>query len=272
MASIVSGFGVPHNPGSPEAVSKGDKSVASLYEAVEREVQRAELDALIVFSSDHLNTFFLDNLPLFSVGVTDQTSGPNDDTVMPRYTVPIQETLAGHVRATGIERDFDLGISQELRLDHSFMVPLHFLTPGMNIPIVPVFIGGIVAPLPRAQRCLELGRMVGDAVATWPESARVGVLGSGSFSLDIGGTKGAVDTFNGYPDPAWMQTVMELLDRGEVDELVSRATAGQLDQAGNVAGEILNWIAMLGAIGDHRPSILEPQPKRGDAFAAWSFR
>src|SRR3954465_2324470 len=106
MARIVAGFGVPHNPGSPEAVAKGDKGVASLYGAIEEQVQKAELDALIVFSSDHLNTFFLDNLPLFSFGVTDRPSGPNDDTVMPNYDVPINEPLAGHIRSSGIEHEF----------------------------------------------------------------------------------------------------------------------------------------------------------------------
>jgi protocatechuate 4,5-dioxygenase beta chain len=149
------------------------------------------------------------------------------------------------------------------------MVPLHFVTPGVTIPIVPISIGGIVAPLPRAQRCLELGQMVARAVVDWPEDLRVGVLGSGSFSLDIGGNKGARDTFNGFPDPEWMRVVMECLDTADVRRLVYGATAAQLDQAGNVAGEILNWIAMLGATGGRKPAVLEPLKGRGEAWAAW---
>ena len=140
MAKIVAGFGVPHNPGNPEAVRKGATEIGALYGKIAEEVRRAELDALVVFSSDHMNTFFLDNLPLFAVGVTDQSAGPNDGTLMPRYDVPVHEALAGHVRKSGLRNSFDLAVSQEFELDHTFMVPLHFLTPGLTTPIVPVFI------------------------------------------------------------------------------------------------------------------------------------
>ena len=251
MARIVAGFGVPHNPAAPELVRKGGpgSEVKSLYGAIEEQVRKAELDAVIVFSSDHLSTFFLDNLPMFSVGVTARTSGPNDGTVMPRYTVPIREDLAAHMREQCIEDEFDLGISQEFELDHSFLVPLHFLTPEMNIPIVPMFISGIVKPLPRSQRCLALGQSVRSAVEGWPEDLRVGVIGSGSITLDIGGDKGKSEGIQSYPDTEWTKVVTECLDTADVDRLVASATAAQLDAAGNVAGEILNWIAMLGVIG-----------------------
>jgi protocatechuate 4,5-dioxygenase beta chain len=39
--------------------------------------------------------------------------------------------------------------------------------------------------------------------------------------------------------------------------------------AGNVAGELLNWIIALGIIGPLRPAILIEQPALGNAFAAW---
>lgn len=272
MAKIVAGFGVPHNPAAPELVRKGGpgSEVKVLYGAVAEQVAKAELDALIVFSSDHLSTFFLDNLPVFSVGVTDRTAGPNDGTVMPHYEIAVNEDLAAHIREHGIARDFDLGISQEFEIDHSFLVPLHFLTPDMRIPIVPFFISGIVAPMPRAQRCLALGEMIGEAVDSWPESARVGVIGSGSFSLDIGGNKGHSRTIQSYPDPTWVETVVDCLDHADVDRLVKLSTAEQLEQAGNVAGEILNWVAMLGMLGQRRPNLLEVRPNSGGAaFAAW---
>jgi aromatic ring-opening dioxygenase catalytic subunit (LigB family) len=243
MAKIVAGFGVPHNPAAPEMVRKGGQGseVKDLYGAVEERVRKAELDAVIVFSSDHLSTFFLDNLPMFSIGVTDRTAGPNDGTVMPRYDVPIHEDLAAHIRLKGIESDFDLGITQEFELDHSFLVPLHFLTPAMKLPIVPVFLSGIVAPLPRSQRCYALGQSIRTAVESWPDDLRVGVIGSGSFTLDIGGDKGQSDRIQSYPDPAWTKEVADCLDNADVDRLVAGATAQQLENAGNVAGEILNW-------------------------------
>ena len=271
MASVVAGFGVPHNPAAPELVRKGGpgSEVKTLYGAIEEQIRKSELDALVVFSSDHLSTFFLDNLPMFSVGVTARTSGPNDGTVMPRYTVPIREDLAAHVRERGIEDEFDLSITQEFELDHSFLVPLHFLTPEMSIPIVPVFISGIVKPLPRSRRCLALGQSIRSAIEQWPEDLRVGIIGSGSITLDIGGDKGKSEGIQAYPDPEWTKVVTDCLDNADVDRLVAGATAAQLDAAGNVAGELLNWIAMLGVIGARKPDVLELRNYGGAAFASW---
>lgn len=271
MARIVAGFGVPHNPAAPELVRKGGpgSEVKALYGAIEEQVRKAELDVAIVFSSDHLSTFFLDNLPMFSVGVTARAAGPNDGTVMPRYTVPINESLAAHVRAEGIEHEFDLGITQEFELDHSFLVPLHFLTPDMNIPIVPVFLSGIVAPLPKSTRCHALGKAMRSAIESWPDDLRVGVIGSGSITLDIGGDKGKSKGIQAYPDPEWTKVVTGSLAEGDVDRLVAGATAAQLEAAGNVAGELLNWVAMLGVIGAHKPDVLELRNYGGAAFASW---
>ena len=39
--------------------------------------------------------------------------------------------------------------------------------------------------------------------------------------------------------------------------------------AGNVSGELLNWITMLGAVGDTRPLFVETL--RGQGYAAWDL-
>ena len=40
--------------------------------------------------------------------------------------------------------------------------------------------------------------------------------------------------------------------------------------AGNVGGELLDWIAMLGAVGERRPKFVMPQMEQGHAYAAWT--
>jgi hypothetical protein len=52
--------------------------------------------------------------------------------------------------------------------------------------------------------------------------------------------------------------------------LIDEATERQLLQAGNVGGELLDWIAMLGVIGERRPKFVTPQMEQGHAYAAWS--
>ena len=43
-------------------------------------------------------------------------------------------------------------------------------------------------------------------------------------------------------------------------------------KAGNVGGEILNWVAMLGAIGGKRkPAWIAPQMQNGHAYGVWRW-
>jgi protocatechuate 4,5-dioxygenase beta chain len=273
MAEIVAAFGVPHTPVFPELVAKEGPGceVARLYAEVAANLDAVQPDVLVVFDSDHLNTFFFDNLPTFSVGVSERVSGPNDHTRMPKYDVPVDFDLATHVRSVGVTGGFDLSLAQEFEVDHSIMVPLHFLTPKMNIPIVPIFVNGLVPPLPGAKRCYALGEMVRAAVAQWPAKTRVAVLASGSFSLEIGGPRLRDGQRAGVPDPEWAKHVQELLQQGKVSELLEEATATRLRRAGNIGGELLNWIAMLGVIGKRVPRFMEAQIDHGHAYGAWRW-
>ena len=268
MGKIVAGFGVPHSPHVPEAVRKDGPShpVVPLYARVAAAIEAVSPDVLIVFDCDHFSTFFLDHLPVFAVGVDDKTAGPNDRTVMPRYQVPVQRALAEHLRMCGIAAGFDLSLVQDFEVDHSIMVPLHFLTPGMTIPIIPVFINCFVPPLPSARRCHALGQAVRAAVESFPQPLRVAPLASGSFSLEIGGPKVAPGKRQGVPDPAWVERVAGLMRAGHIDTLLEEATTERMLQAGNVAAELLTWIATLGVIGDRTPEWMDVRPAAGDAY------
>jgi Catalytic LigB subunit of aromatic ring-opening dioxygenase len=270
----VAGFGVPHTPMFPALVARQGPQceTAQLYRSVADHLDAVRPDALVIFDSDHLNTFFLNNYPTLSVGVTSQTSGPNDGTPeLPRYRVPVSESLAGHLFACGLEQGFDFAVTQEFEIDHSILVPLHFLSPSMQIPIVPIFVNGVVHPLPAAKRCYALGQMVRNAVESLPGDARVAVLGSGSFSLDVGGPLAPRGVYSGVPDPTWAQSVMGYLRDSKTDELLNAATSQRMAGAGNVAGELLNWIAMLGVIGARKPRFLEPQMEYGHAYGVWRW-
>ncbi|HEY7663188.1 MAG TPA: extradiol ring-cleavage dioxygenase [Xanthobacteraceae bacterium] len=271
MAEIVAAFGVPHTPNFPALVAKQgpDCRTATLYAEIARHLQAARPDVLLIYTDDHFNTFFLDNFPIFAIGIAEETSGPNDQTAMPSYRVAVQGSLARHLRARSIAAGFDLSLAQDFALDHSIMVPLHFLTPEMTIPIVPFFINGLAPPLPSSQRCYALGQLVSAAVADWPQDQRVAVIGSGSFSLEIGGPRIPPGERAGTPDPGWAERVQEHLEHARVGELVAEATPARMAQAGNIGGELLNWIAMLGAVGSRKPVFIAPETEHGHAYAAW---
>ena len=273
MAEIVAAFGVPHTPAFPALVAKDGPTceTALLFAEVARNLEAIAPDVIVVFDSDHLNTFFLDNLPTFAVGIAEQVVGPNDHTAMPTYTVPVEANLARHMLVRGVGSGFDLSLAQDFTIDHSILVPLHFLTPRMQIPIVPIFVNGLAPPLPLAKRCHALGQMVRDAIAGWPAETRVAILASGSFSLEVGGPRIVPGGRSGTPDPGWAKRIESHLMNARVNDLLNEATTERMIAAGNVGGELLNWIALLGAIGERRPVFLEPQRSHGHAYAAWRW-
>src|ERR1700733_13275427 len=228
MAEIVAGIGLPHTPGSPALVAREGPQceTARFYAEVAKHLDAVKPDALIIFTDDHFNTFFLDNFPTFAVGIAETTSGPNDQTPMPRYKVAVPGALAAHIRASAIDHGFDISLVQDFEVDHAVMVPLHFITPHMKIPVLPIFVNALVPPLPTAQRCYALGKAVRDAIKEWPEPLRVVVIGSGSFSLEIGGPKiPPGERAAGKPDPQWSAHVQDLLREVRIDDLIAESTA-----------------------------------------------
>jgi aromatic ring-opening dioxygenase catalytic subunit (LigB family) len=272
MAQIVAGFGMPHNPGAPALVAREGPQceTARFYAEIAKDIEAVAPDVLIVFTDDHFNTFFLDNFPTFAIGIAEATAGPNDQTPMPHYEVAVPGALAAHIRASAIACGFDIALVQDFEVDHAVMVPLHFLTPQMKISVLPIFINCLAPPLPTAPRCYALGEAVRAAIEQWPQPLRVAVIGSGSFSLEIGGPKiPPGDRAAGTPDPQWSRHVQDLLAQVRIDDLVAEATTARMLAAGNIGGELLNWIAMLGVIGARKPATILPQHDHGQAFVAW---
>ncbi len=274
MAQIVAGFGVPHTPIFPHFVKRDgpDCEIAKLFRAQREQLAETRPDIIVMFDTDHLNTFFLDSLPIFAVGIDKTFKAPNDEPRdVPNYVVPSMPDLAAHIRNTAVAAGFDVGMTQNYSVDHSVIVPLHFLTPDMHVPVVPFFISGHVPPLPPAQRCYALGQAVGRAIESWPASKRVVVMGSGSFSLEVGGPRMAPGRSDGVPDPDWCTRVIQYLEQQKIDTLITESTQHQMLKAGNVGGEILNWIAMLGAIGNRKPNYVAPQMQNGHAYGVWRW-
>ena len=79
----------------------------------------------------------------------------------------------------------------------------------------------------------------------------------------------------GWVDSDWVNKVVGLMRDGDSAELVSASTTPQLMRAGNTGGELLNWIAMLGTLGDAKPTFIEANvepadsPRDAHAFGVW---
>ena len=190
---------------------------------------------------------------MFCLGISDTCTGPAPKELselrIARATLKVDTTMAKGLLNYGIESGIDFSYSQEMILDHAFMVPLSLLTPRMDLPIVPLHINGMLPPRPTAARCYRLGQQIGDYVRNHYKG-NVAVLASGSFSGDIGGPKmGSIDT-------ALDLEFLDLVKDGKGQEMIKKATAETLDRAG-VANEILIWITLQGVLGDLRPSFTD---------------
>lgn len=273
MAEIVAVYAVPHTPSFVAEVQlEGERSeTAQFFSKIRSHLEGAKPDLILTVNNDHFNTFFFDNWPTYAIGAAERTAGPNDQTPgMPWYELTVDGVAARHILRCLIDDGFDFTSSLEFEIDHGALVPLHFMTPAMELPIVPIFINCIVPPLPSAARCYTLGRSIAKAIRSLKTANRVAIVASGSLSLEIGGPRADLGKTFGVPDPAWASWILERIESCEHGELIEAASEARMLEAGNVGGELLNWIVALGIIGPSAPVLLINQPELGNAFAAWS--
>src|SRR5690606_28192749 len=92
--------------------------------------------------------------------------------------------------------DFEPAFAGRVAIEHGIAVPLHFLVPQADIPIVPILQNCMVPPLPRLSRCYEFGRVVRQAAER--SGLRVAVVGTGGLSHSPGAPEAGIidETFD----------------------------------------------------------------------------
>jgi aromatic ring-opening dioxygenase catalytic subunit (LigB family) len=205
-------------------------------------------DTLIVLTSEHWANFFLDHIGAFCIGRAERYSGP----VEPWLKIEKQEIKGDPALAADlIEAAYDNGIepsfAHELEFDHGTMVPLHFIAPRMDRPVVPVIFNTLAAPQPSARRCLELGRVVGQVAAK--SEKRIGLIATGGLSHDPG------ERNHGVIDSAFDHRFLAAMAAGDADKL-SRYTRAEFAKAGAGAFELLSWVALTGALGGRKGEVV----------------
>jgi aromatic ring-opening dioxygenase catalytic subunit (LigB family) len=222
------------------------------FEELRRRLDEARLDVLVVFTAEHWANFFLDHMSAFCIGTAASYSGPIEPWLKIKTReitgdVPLAKALLDACYANDLEPSF----AHEMRFDHGTMIPLHFLTPDMQLPVVPLLINTLAAPYPSARRCLALGRIVGDVVRQSPR--RVGIVATGGMSHDPG------ERNHGVIDSDFDRRFLEQMSRGDIGEL-AQYTSADLSAAGAGAVELLTWIALAGALRDFRGEVLAYEP------------
>ena len=146
------------------------------------DIAAAGADAVIVVAAEHFANFFMDNMPSFAIGMADFYDGPIEDPgwlKIDRFRAPGDKDLSKRM-ITEVMQTVDVAYAEEWRFDHGIAVPLHFLTPDFDVPVIPVNVncqGPPLAPLHRAWAFGEALRRAADSV---PE--KIALVGTGGIS------------------------------------------------------------------------------------------
>ena len=214
----------------------------------------ARPDAAILISPDHVNRFFLDNMPAFCIGLFDSFRGPAErNTGMPDRTVPSDPQLAAHLLAHGLEHGVDFARAEEWVVDHGFMVPLFMLDPDAGIPVVPVHVNCAAPPYPGIARCYGVGVRIAAAIAAWDTDMRVAVIAAGGLSHSPG------DAHMGDIDAEFDRDFLAQLASGS-RERITALTHERIEATGSSTAEIRSWIVLAGIFAEQRFRRITYQP------------
>ncbi len=279
MAEIVGVIGVTHNPlmwKELQAGHVGDLTqVATHFEHLRQRVAELAPDVIVLIASDHFHMLMMSNMPAFLIGKapTMRAGHPNEERVfgLRRREVTGDPGLAAHLLGgPDLTPSFDFAFSDEPWLDHSFLVPLLFLTPALDVPLVPVFTNCNAPPIPTARRFAALGGHLRDAILSFPDPRRVLVVGSGHLAHELGGPR---QFLGESPDPDFDEKAVSWMAAGDLESAVNTTSFQRLTEAGNESYQFLNFVTCL-AIAGTGASMAEGTPTRfGNLpFFAWGAK
>jgi protocatechuate 4,5-dioxygenase beta chain len=251
MGKLVTLLGVTHNPFLPRVfrqnpdTSPGIRKTFDNFQLMRQKLHEANPDTLVVVGSDHLNQFFMENMPPFLIGKAAQATGPFDyeksSYEIPDYRAAVHVEFAKTLVREGFKRNVDFSYSDEFVIDHAFTVPLGLLRSDADIPVVPIFTNVSAPPVPPSQRFYDVGMALRSIIEEMPASDRVAVIASGHMSLDVGGPK-----TNQTVDPDFDRQMTALISAGKASEVIREATWERMFNAGNQTPGFSNFIMLLG--------------------------
>ena len=249
-----------HGPGITGRAGRADpRARDELYRNFER--MRAAIgagrpDALVIVAAEHFANFFMDNMPAFSMGMAEHYEGPIEDEkwlAIERRRIPGNANLSRRL-VSSILRDVDLAYAEEWKFDHGIMVPLHFLTPRYDVPVIPVNINCQGPPLSPLTRAWALGQALRRACDAVPE--RIAIVATGGIS------HWPATPDSGKINEAWDREFLRRWSQNERDALVSYTDEETYRDAGQGGFEIRTFVAAAAAANGAKGEIwfYEPIP------------
>ena len=220
--------------------AKKDALHAELYRLGES-LREARPDALVVVAAEHFANFFMDNIPAYAMGMADHYEGPIEDPAwlgIARTRIPgnaaLSRRLIGEVMQT-----VDVAFAEEWKLDHGVMVPLHFLTPKFDLPVIPVNINCQGPPLTPLHRAWAFGEALRKACDAVPE--RIALVSTGGIS------HWPATPDSGKINELWDREFLDRWMRQDKAAMLSYSDEATYREAGQGGFEIRTFIAAAAA-------------------------
>ena len=244
---------------TPEKFRARDEACLKAVKDLGDALRQANPDVVVVFGDDQQEQFHDDNMPTFAIYHGKSLPVVKDSGLRPSgwkdaerrgwaETAPEYETgheLANHLIRALTDAEFDITRCNKLRpeigVGHAFSFLYRRVLPGSKVPMVPVMVNTYYPPnQPTPKRCYAFGQAVRHAVESWNSDKRVALMASGGLShvvideeidaMVIDGLK------NKKPEVLW-RLPRERLHGG--------------------TSEILNWVALAGAMENRELKYLE---------------
>ena len=243
--SLVFAAIMSHGPGMTARADRADPSVREPFFAtlarLREQLEESRPDAIMVVAAEHFANFFMNNMPAYCIGMAEDYQGPIEDPEwlrIPRRTIPGNADLSRRIIGKVMKR-VDVAYAEEWKFDHGIMVPLSFLTPGFNLPVIPANINCQGPPLTPLDRAYEFGRAVRGACDAIPE--RIALIGTGGIS------HWPATPNSGKINVDWDREFLRRWTRNDRAALTAYSDEETLRDAGQGGFEIRTLVAVAGA-------------------------
>lgn len=223
-------------------IERRDEFYAAL-DKQRQDIEKSGAEALVVIAAEHFGNFFMSNMPAFCIGIGQKYTGPIEDPEwlkIPKTTIPGAPDIGGRLTKE-VMNTVDTAYAEEWRFDHGIMVPLHFLTPEYDLPVIPVNVNCQGPPLTPLHRAWAFGEAMRRAADSIPE--KIAVVGTGGIS------HWPATPDSGKINEEWDREFLAQLARFDKDALLSYTDEETYRDAGQGGFEIRTFIAAAAAAG-----------------------
>jgi len=243
-----------------EQQKKLRQDAEAAFAVLRADLEAAKPDVLIVVANDQFVNFFWNNIPTFFVTIGDEVKG---QFTRHSFRYRNHKDLGKALIRAGMDKGIDFSYGERIELQHTQNVPLYFLLREPKIPILPVYVNTWVDPAPSPRRCYQVGELIRDVADNSKE--RVAILATGGLSHFPGSPR------IGEIDESFDHKLLEVMRQGKGKNLIEYSVEDLL-QAGD--SEFLNWMVVVGAIGDAKASYTAYMPDfvaTGWGFVSWKL-